>query len=167
VLRASHKPIIGAVNGPAITGGLEIALGCDFLLASERARFGDSHARLGVFAGGGMTVLLAQAIGVRRARQLSYTGELISATEAHALGLVNAVVAHEELLPRAREVAAAIAANEPELIAAYKAAYWRRGNLPVDKALIEERKESARRQVSGSRITQGRAAILPSRRTQP
>ena len=98
-LRAVRKPVIAAVNGPAITGGFELALGADFILASERAFFGDTHARVGVFPGGGMTVYLAQAVGVRRARQLSYTGELIDAAEALRLGLANEVLPHDGLLP--------------------------------------------------------------------
>jgi enoyl-CoA hydratase len=158
VLRAMTKPVIGAINGPASTGGLEIALGCDFLIASERARFGDSHARLGVFAGGGATVLLAQAVGVRMARQLTYTGEVIDAVRAWQLGLVNEVVAHQDLLPRARAIAALVATVEPDLLVAYKAAYWRVGNLSLDEALIAERQESVRRPVSGTRIAQGRTA---------
>jgi enoyl-CoA hydratase len=99
-LRAVRKPVIAAVNGPAITGGFGLALGADFILASERAFFGDTHARVGVFPGGGMTVYLAQAVGVRRARQLSYTGELIDAAEALRLGLANEVLPHAGLLPR-------------------------------------------------------------------
>ncbi len=93
------KPIIGAVNGPAITGGFELALACDFLVASDRARFGDTHARVGVMPGWGLTVLLPQAIGVRRAREMSYTGNFLTADEALQWGLVNHVVDHAELLP--------------------------------------------------------------------
>ena len=63
MLRATSKPLVGAVNGPAVTGGLELALSLDFLLASERARFGDTHSRVGVVAGGGLTVLLVHAVG--------------------------------------------------------------------------------------------------------
>ena len=62
------KPVIGAINGVAVTGGLELALQCTFLVASERARFADTHARVGIMPGGGITVLLAQSIGLRRAR---------------------------------------------------------------------------------------------------
>ena len=76
------KPLIGAINGVAVTGGLELALNCDFLVASERAKFGDTHARVGVMPGWGMTVLLPQAIGVRRAREMSFTGNFIDADEA-------------------------------------------------------------------------------------
>src|SRR5215469_4404133 len=100
------KPVIGAVNGVAVTGGLELALQCHFLVASERARFADTHARLGVMPGGGVTVLLAQSVGLRRAIELSLTGNFLTAEQAYQLGLVNHVVPHEELLPTARKIAA-------------------------------------------------------------
>ena len=96
------KPVIGAINGVAVTGGLELALQCTFLVASERARFADTHARVGIMPGGGITVLLAQVIGVPRAVEMSLTGNFVSADEALRLGLVNHVVPHEELLPFAR-----------------------------------------------------------------
>ena len=106
-------PVVGAVNGVAVTGGLELALACDFLVASERARFADTHARVGVMPGWGLTVLLPQAVGLRRAREMSATGNYVDADTALAWGLVNHVVAHEELLPFARSLAADIASNDP------------------------------------------------------
>ena len=106
------KPVIGAVNGVAVTGGFELALACDFLVASERARFADTHARIGVQPGWGLTVLLPQAVGIRRARELSLTGNFLDAETALAWGLVNHVVAHDELLPTARQLAADIASND-------------------------------------------------------
>jgi enoyl-CoA hydratase len=107
------KPLIGAINGPCITGGLELALACDFLVASERARFADTHAMVGVMPGDGLIVRLPEAVGVRRAKEMSLTGNLIDAPTALAWGLVNHVVAHDELLPFCRDVAAAVAANDP------------------------------------------------------
>jgi enoyl-CoA hydratase len=76
------KPLIGAVNGVAVTGGFEVALNCDFLIASDRARFADTHARVGVMPGWGLTVLLAQRIGVARAKQMSFTGNYVDAKTA-------------------------------------------------------------------------------------
>jgi enoyl-CoA hydratase len=99
------KPVIGAVNGPAVTGGLEVALQCTFLIASQRARFADTHGRVGVMPGGGMTVLLAQAVGLRKAIEMSLTGNFMTASQALAAGLVNQVVPHEELMPAARRLA--------------------------------------------------------------
>jgi enoyl-CoA hydratase len=106
------KPVIGAINGVAVTGGFEVALACDFLVASERARFADTHARIGVQPGWGLTVMLPQAVGVRRARELSATGNFLDAPTALAWGLVNHVVAHDELLPFCRQLAADIASND-------------------------------------------------------
>ena len=106
------KPIIGAINGVAVTGGLEIALQCTFLVASERARFADTHARLGVMPGGGMTVLMAQSIGLRRALELSLTGNFLTAEEAVRVGLVNHVVPHEQLLPFTRRLVSDIVSND-------------------------------------------------------
>lgn len=105
-------PVIGAVNGAAVTGGLELALACDLLVASERARFADTHARIGVMPGWGLTVLLPEAVGVRRARQMSLTGNYVDASTASAWGLVNEVVPHDDLLPRAIELARDIADND-------------------------------------------------------
>lgn len=106
------KPLIGAVNGVAVTGGFELALGCHLLIASDRARFADTHARIGVQPGWGLTVLLPQAIGVRRAREMSATGNFLDAPTALAWGLVNHVVPHDELLPFCRNLAADIVSND-------------------------------------------------------
>ena len=102
-------PVIGAVNGVAITGGFELALACDLLIASDRARFADTHARVGIMPGWGLTVLLPEAVGVRRAKQLSTTGNFLDAATALAWGLVNEVVPHEELLSRCRALGRDIA----------------------------------------------------------
>ncbi|MGQ0432818.1 MAG: enoyl-CoA hydratase [Microthrixaceae bacterium] len=102
-------PVIGAVNGVAITGGFELALACDYLVASEQARFADTHARVGIMPGWGLTVLLPEAIGIRRAKEMSTTGNFIDARTALAWGLVNHVVPHAELLPFARKLASDIA----------------------------------------------------------
>ena len=104
--------MIGAVNGVAITGGFELALNCDFLIASEHARFADTHSRVGIMPGWGLTVLLAEAVGVRRARELSATGNFLDADTALAWGLVNHVVPHEQLLPTCRKLAADIVSND-------------------------------------------------------
>ena len=106
------KPIIAAVNGACITGAFELALNCDFIIASEHAKFGDTHSRVGVMPGWGLTVLLPQAIGVRRAREMSFTGNFVSGQEAFELGLANHVVPHDELLPTARKLARDIIGND-------------------------------------------------------
>ena len=106
------KLLIGAVNGASVTGGFELALNCDFLVASEQARFADTHARVGVMPGWGLTVLLVEAVGVRRAREMSVTGNFVDAPTALAWGLVNHVVPHETLLPFTRELARASVDND-------------------------------------------------------
>ncbi len=111
-LPPTNKPVIGAINGVTVTGGLELALCCDFLVASEHARFADTHARVGVQPGWGMTVHLTQAVGLRRAKEMSATGNYIDAGTALAWGLVNHVVPHAELLPFCRQLAADIVSND-------------------------------------------------------
>jgi enoyl-CoA hydratase len=159
--RALSKPLIGAVNGVAITGGFEVALACDWLIASERARFADTHARVGIMPGWGLTVLLPQAVGIRRARQLSATGNFLDAPTALAWGLVNEVVAHEDLLPRCRALAADIVSNDQRAVRRVLRTYaegslldgggawdleadvageWQAGGL--DPATIEQRRQA-------------------------
>jgi enoyl-CoA hydratase/carnithine racemase len=134
-MRALGKPVIGAINGPAIAGGLELALACDFLIASERAWFADTHAAVGVLPGGGLTVRLAQAVGVRRARQISLTGEYVPAGRACQDGLVSEVVPHDELMPRATALAEKIASADPAMVRGLREAYDRAVNLPAEDAL--------------------------------
>jgi len=117
------KPLIGAINGAAITGGFELALNCDFLVASERARFADTHTRVGIQPGWGLTVLLAEAVGVRRAREMSATGNFLDAQTALTWGLVNHVVAHDELLPFCRSLAADIVSNDAAAVRQIMATY--------------------------------------------
>ncbi len=137
-MRSCSKPVIGAINGAAVAGGLELALACDFLIASDRACFADTHTKVGVLPGGGLTVRLAQAVGVRRARRLSLTGEFVDAERALHDGLVSEVVPHDELLPRAQTVAAAVAGIEPGMVAGLRAAYERTLNLSANEALDAE-----------------------------
>ena len=110
------KPLIGAVNGVAVTGGFEVALACDFLIASERAAFADTHARVGIMPGWGLTVLLPEAVGFRRAKELSATGNFLDAPTALAWGLVNHVVPHDECVPFAQRLAADIATNDDDAV---------------------------------------------------
>jgi enoyl-CoA hydratase len=117
------KPLIGAINGVAVTGGLEFALNCDFLVASEKARFADTHARVGVMPGWGLTVLLPQRVGFAMARRMSFTGDFVDAHRALEAGLVTQVVPHDELMPTVQALAATIAANHRPAIGALHASY--------------------------------------------
>ncbi len=99
------RPVIGAINGAAITGGFELALACDLLIASSNARFADTHARVGVIPGSELSQKLSRVIGIYRAKEASLTGNFISATQAESWGLVNRVVEPSELLPTCRKLA--------------------------------------------------------------
>src|SRR5205085_4544812 len=94
-----------------------------FLIASEKARFGDTHARVGILPGWGLTVLLPQAVGIRRAREMSLTGNFMDAQEALAFGLVNRVVTHADLLPVTMSIAADIAGNDQQSVRAMLSEY--------------------------------------------
>jgi enoyl-CoA hydratase len=100
-----HQPVIGAVNGFAITGGFELALMCDFLIASTEAKFADTHARVGVVPGWGLSQRLPRLIGVNRAKELSLTGNYLDAETACRWGLVNRVVEADALLATCRQLA--------------------------------------------------------------
>jgi enoyl-CoA hydratase len=106
-------PVIAAVNGFALGGGCELALACDFIYASERARFGQPEINLGIVPGFGGTQRLARRIGVGRARELIFTGAIIDAQEAWRIGLVNRVVAADALMAAARETAELLATKPP------------------------------------------------------
>jgi enoyl-CoA hydratase len=115
-----RKPVIGAINGVAITGGFEVAIACDVLVASTNARFADTHARVGILPGWGLSQKLSRMIGMSRAKELSFTGNFLDADTARAWGLVNNVVAPEELLPFARKLAADMASIDLAFLAQYK-----------------------------------------------
>ena len=161
------KPIIGAINGVAVTGGLELALQCTFLVASERARFADTHARVGIMPGGGITVLLAQSIGLRRAIEMSLTGNFVTAEEALDLGLVNHVVPHDELLPFTRGVAADIVSNDQEGVRRLLEHYRRLPNAAtVDEAHLIEGYMAEMWQRDTSAVATRRDAVTERGRAQ-
>ena len=120
-LEQCPQPIIGAVNGAAVTGGFELALACDYLFASEHARFADTHARVGILPGWGLSQKLSRIIGINRAREMSLTGNFIDAERAEAWGLVNRVCAAESLLEEALASAAQIADADAKAVFALKA----------------------------------------------
>jgi enoyl-CoA hydratase/carnithine racemase len=122
-LEALRIPIVAAVNGPAVTGGLELMLACDVVIASDRAKFADTHVRVGVHPGWGMTAALPRLIGAARARDLSLTGRFVDADTAERWGLVSRVVAHSQLLPEALNIAEAIAASERSVVEAIRDLY--------------------------------------------
>ncbi len=119
-LEQCPQPIIGAVNGAAVTGGFELALACDYLFASEHARFADTHARVGLLPGWGLSQKLSRIIGINRAREMSLTGNFIDAHRAEAWGLVNRVCEADALVSEALASAAQIADSDPDSVVALK-----------------------------------------------
>ena len=162
------KPVIGAINGAAVTGGLELALYCDILIASEHARFADTHARVGLLPTWGLSVRLPQKVGVGLARRMSLTGDYLSADDALRAGLVTQVVPHEELLSTARSVAASIVGNNQKAVRALLASYHRIDEDQTGSGLWIEAM-SARKwmsQTSGDDIAASRASVIERGRSQ-
>ena len=141
-MAACPKPIIGAVNGVAITGGFELALACDVLIASQEARFADTHARVGILPGWGLSQKLPRLIGIFRAKEVSLTGNFLSAERAEAWGLVNRVVPAGELLPACRALASDMLTCHAETMRGYKALIDRGFALPFGEAMRLERETS-------------------------
>jgi enoyl-CoA hydratase len=139
VFAACPKPLIAAVNGHAITGGLEMALNCDFIIASERAVFIDSHALVGIHPGWGMSQLLQQAVGLRRAKQISFTGRPVPARQAFDWGLANEVLPHGKLGEGTRSIAAGICEADAGMIRTLKPLMEYRLTTTLDQALAKER----------------------------
>ena len=137
----SAVPVIAAVNGPAVTGGFEVALACDFIVASDRATFADTHVRVGVFPGP-VLVDLPRRVGMARAREMSMTGNFVDAATALRIGLANHVVPHDELLPFALGLASAIAEQNPAMIAAMRRDWDETGGLPLHDAHRRHRETS-------------------------
>ena len=129
----SEVPTIAAVNGAAVTGGFEIALACDFIVASDRARFADTHVRVGVYPGP-VLVELPRRVGMAMAREMSMTGNFVDADTALRIGLANHVVPHDELLPLTLALASAIAEQDPAMIATMRHDWTETGALPIVEA---------------------------------
>ncbi|MGB0970708.1 MAG: enoyl-CoA hydratase [Mycobacterium sp.] len=162
------KPVIGAINGAAVTGGLEIALYCDILIASEQARFADTHARVGLLPTWGLSVRLPQKVGVGMARRMSMTGDYLSAQEALRTGLVTEVVPHSELLDTARRIAASIVGNNQKAVQALLASYHRIDDAQNGVALWLEA-DAAREwmnSTSGDDIAANRSSVIERGRSQ-
>jgi enoyl-CoA hydratase len=167
-MAACPKPIIGAINGVAVTGGFELALACDILIASTRARFADTHARVGILPGWGLSQRLSRLIGISRAKELSLTGNYIDAETALAWGLVNRVTAPEELLLQARKLAADIASVDPKAAQTYKAFIDDGFALPFGEAMAMEKQRSSAwaRGADTAAIGERRESILARGRDQ-
>lgn len=147
------KPVLGAINGDAITGGLELALVCDVLYAAPQARFADTHTRFGMLPAWGMTARLTERIGTARAMEMSLSGRFVRAEEAAAWGLVNRVIPADDLLDETLSLAQSIASNDAGAVAEVTALY---------RAAADERSDGAwERETAAARAWQG-AGVDPS-----
>lgn len=133
-------PVIAAVNGFALGGGCELALGCDFIIASDNAKFGLPEVSLGLIPGFGGTVRLMQAVGIRKAKELIFSGDMISADEAKKIGLVSEVVPQSELMVTVEKKLTAILSKSPLAVASSKKSILEAYNVEIDKALQNEAK---------------------------
>lgn len=165
---ACAKPVVGAINGVAITGGFELALACDVLIASSAARFADTHVRVGILPGWGLSQRLSRLVGIYRAKELSLTGNFLDAQTAQAWGLVNRVVEPDELLPTAKALAADIASVPPETAMAYKQLIDEGFALPFGEALAHEAAVSTpyNGAVTPETVERNRAAVQARGRKQ-
>jgi enoyl-CoA hydratase len=165
---ACSKPIIGAINGVAITGGFEVALACDVLICSTNARFADTHARVGITPGWGLSQKLSRAIGPYRAKELSLTGNFLDAQTACEWGLVNRVVAPEELMPAALALARQMADIEADMLVTYKAMIDDGYALSMGEGLALEHARSLAHnaEVTPEMVAARRAAVQARGRSQ-
>jgi enoyl-CoA hydratase len=136
----SSKPWIAAVNGFALGGGCELALACDFIIAADHAKFGQPEVKLGVIPGFGGTQRLARRVGVAKAKELCFTGDVVAAAEALRIGLADQLVPAAELMTRVRELAGKIAANGPLAVAEAKRLIHLGQSMPLDAALALEQR---------------------------
>lgn len=132
------KPIIGAVNGFAVTGGFELALACDFLYAADTARFADTHARVGLLPGWGLSQKLPRLVGINRAREISFSGNYFSAEQALDWGLVNSVYPQNKLLEAALDIAHQISTSLPDALYRIKAVMNRGWEMTLGDGLVAE-----------------------------
>ncbi len=163
----SSIPVIAAVNGPAVTGGFELALAADFIVASERASFADTHLRVGVYPGP-VLVDLPRRVGPAWGREMSLTGNFVDAATALRIGIANHVVAHEELVPFALELASAIAEQDRSMVAAMRRDWDATVGTRLDIARQThlEHGQEFRSQSSAASIAARREAVLSRSRTQ-
>jgi enoyl-CoA hydratase len=168
-VRGVDAPIIGAINGYAITGGFELALMCDILIASTDARFADTHARVGVVPGWGLSQRLPRLIGIHRAKELSLTGNYLDAARAYEWGLVNRVVSPVELLPTCRALARDILSTDRTTRLSIKRIIDRGWATTLAQGLEIEAEASqahARAELTPEKVAARRAAIQDRGRSQ-
>lgn len=167
LIRDMPQPVIGAINGVAITGGFEIATCCDFLIASPEAKFADTHARVGIMPGWGLSQRLPRLVGINRAKELSLTGNYLFAEQACQWGLVNRVVETDALLPTCLELARNIQSCDPATMRKYKRLLNDGFDLPLGEAMALEREVSrAHERPSHEELERRRLKIIDRGRRQ-
>jgi len=142
-IRSMNKPVIAAINGPAVGAALSIVLGCDIRIASDKARFSMIFVKRGIAADTGGSFTLPRAVGLAKACEMVLTGDMIDAAEAERIGLVNRVVPHDDLMKAARELAVKIAKNPPLAVAMAKADLYR---AMEEKDIIKQMKREEKTQ---------------------
>jgi len=167
-IRSFPGPVIGAINGHAITGGFELALACDVLVASPDAKFADTHARVGILPGWGLSQLLPRLIGISRAKEISLTGNFVSAEQAERWGLVNRIVPAAELVPACVGLARDMLSCDRESLVGYKRLIDAGYGMPLHEALTMERRISAEhaKRVPAASIAERREAVRDRGRAQ-
>ena len=160
-------PVIGAINGVAITGGFELALACDIRIASTNARFADTHGRVGIIPGWGLSQKLSRFIGLSRACELSFTGQFLDAQTACDWGLVNHVYAPEQLLPAAQALAADIATIDGDFQKTYKKLIMDGFDRNFEEAMALEKRttDTYNAQVTPEEVERRRIAVIERGRT--
>jgi enoyl-CoA hydratase len=163
-IRECSKPVIGAINGVAITGGFEVALACDVLIASTNARFADTHARVGIMPGWGLSQRLSRTIGVYRAKELSLSGNFLDARTAYEWGLVNRVVEPDDLMPTAMKLAADMASIPVETLSLYKKIIDEGFDLPLGEGMaLEQRLSTANNRTVTPQMVEARREAIQAR----
>lgn len=140
LIEMSTRPYIAAVNGFCLGGGCELALACDFIYASSKARFGQPEVKLGVIPGFGGTQRLARRVGLAKAKELVFSGDMIDAAEALRIGLADRVLAPEELMDACRDIAGRIAKNGPLAVAEAKRVMHIGQSMALEHALVLEQR---------------------------
>lgn len=162
-IRDLSKPVIAAINGITLAGGLETALTADIIIASDQAKIGDGHATFGVYPGAGGAALLPRVLPLNVAKYLLFTGEPLSAQKMKDYGLVNKVVAHDQLLDDVQALSEKIASHSPIAIARMKTVANKAMDGSRDHALLHEQVEFRRHQRSAD-IQEGLAAFMEKRK---
>jgi enoyl-CoA hydratase len=168
IIEGFDRPVIGAINGVAVTGGFELALACDVLIGSHEARFADTHARVGILPGWGLAVKLPRLIGIVRAKAASLSGNYISAEEAERWGLLARVVEPSALLPTCQALARDMLSCEPHTMRAYKRLINETFGMTTDDARRREAEASTEhmKSVTPEDVASRRAGVVERGRSQ-